>query len=208
MNTKDLIAQTRRIWERLRSSSDEFELTGRYAEATEFLRIFAGPTSSFYKDMISYSGYVWNLRQLHSLAIIDSFAAHVDAGLHSALTPERQAQLDVVSDYLQQAADLLSLQGVHPAAPAVVVGASLEEFLRNWVDAAGLPLGSLKPGIDTYAKLLREADLITKQDFKDITSWAGARNHAAHGEWAEVGDKAKIHLMLEGVNLFIRKYAP
>lgn len=60
--------------------------------------------------------------------------------------------------------------------------------------------------MDSYAKVLREADLITKQDVKDITSWSGLRNHAAHGEWAEVNDKNRISIMLGGVNLFMRKY--
>jgi hypothetical protein len=41
---------------------------------------------------------------------------------------------------------------------------------------------------------------------KDITSWGGLRNHAAHGEWDEVSDKKRVGLMLEGVNLFMRKY--
>ena len=40
---------------------------------------------------------------------------------------------------------------------------------------------------------------------KDITSWAGVRNHAAHGEWEEVSDRKRVQLALEGVNLFMRK---
>ena len=95
---------------------------------------------------------------------------------------------------------------MHPAAPAVLGGAALEEFLRNWIEEANLPLGNKKASIDTYTGLLREADLITKQDAKDITAWAGIRNHAAHGEWDEVKDKQRIQLMLEGINLFMRKY--
>jgi hypothetical protein len=42
---------------------------------------------------------------------------------------------------------------------------------------------------------------------KDITSWGGLRNHAAHGEWDEVKDRQRISIMLEGVNLFMRKYS-
>jgi hypothetical protein len=48
--------------------------------------------------------------------------------------------------------------------------------------------------------------LISKQDAKDILSWGGLRNHAAHGEWDQVSDKQRVQLMLEGVNLFMRKY--
>ena len=103
---------------------------------------------------------------------------------------------------------LLETARVHPAAPAVLIGATLGEFLRTWVEAEGLSIGSRKPGLETYSQLLRDADLISKQDGKDITSWAGVRNHAAHGEWEDVGDKKRVALMLEGVNLFMRKYSP
>ena len=68
-----------------------------------------------------------------------------------------------------------------------------------------MSIGKSKPGIDAYAKALRTADLITKQDMKDVTSWAGTRNHAAHGEWDEVNDRSRMRLMLEGVNLFMRQ---
>jgi hypothetical protein len=102
---------------------------------------------------------------------------------------------------------MLESNGYHPAGAAVLIGASLEEFLRSWVEAAGLTIGNAKPGLDTYAKALRAEELITKQDLKDITSWAGIRNHAAHGEWEQTGDRSRVRLMLEGVNLFMRQSA-
>jgi hypothetical protein len=75
------------------------------------------------------------------------------------------------------------------------------------VEAADLKLGNRKPGLDAYTQILREAELISKQDAKDITSWGGVRNHAAHGEWEQVADRNRVRLMLEGVNLFMRKYS-
>jgi hypothetical protein len=138
--------------------------------------------------------------------IMESYIDYLKAGLAGAVTPERRAQLDVVSDFLEQAHQLLESSGVHPAAPAVLIGATLEEFLRTWVEAAGLSVGNRKPGLESYSAALRDADLITKQDVKDITSWGGLRNHAAHGEWNEVSDKQRVTIMLEGVNLFMRRY--
>jgi hypothetical protein len=104
------------------------------------------------------------------------------------------------------AQDLLNSKGVHPGAPAMIIGATLEEFLRTWIETENLSIGDKKPGLDTYTKILRSAKLITKQDVKDITAWAGIRNHAAHGEWEEVSDKKRIANMIEAVNLFMRKY--
>jgi hypothetical protein len=138
--------------------------------------------------------------------ILESYRDYVQAGLSADVSPERRAQLDVVSDFLDMAHTLLDTKGIHPAAPAVIIGASLEEFLRTWVEQENLSLGTRKPGMETYSQVLRDSELITKQDGKDITAWAGIRNHAAHGEWPEVAEVSRVSLMLEGVNLFMRKY--
>jgi hypothetical protein len=134
------------------------------------------------------------------------FVRYLEAGLHEGITPTRQAQIDTVSDFLDQARILLEQQRVHPAAPAVLIGASLEEFLRTWLESANIKLENKKPSLDSYSQLLRENDLITKQDAKDISSWGGLRNHAAHGEWGEVADRKRISIMLESVGLFMRTY--
>jgi hypothetical protein len=183
-------------------------IIGVHAEVSEFLRTYAGANSSFY-TAIQANGpnRGWDHAAVSSYQILNSFLQYVEAGLHQGISPERRAQLDVVSDFLEMANSLLQAKDVHPAAPAVLIGATLEEFLRTWVEAESLSLGNRKPGLETYSQVLRDANLITKQDGKDITSWAGVRNHAAHGEWNEVSDKARVALMLEGVNLFMRKYS-
>ncbi|MDE0104066.1 MAG: hypothetical protein OXN89_16965 [Bryobacterales bacterium] len=138
-------------------------------------------------------------------SILTSFIQYLEVGLATGLSPERQAQMDIVSDLLGQANMLLENSKYHPAAAAILIGACLEEFLRTWVEAESLSVGASRPGIDAYSKALRSAELLSKQDVKDITSWAGVRNHAAHGEWEEASDRNRIRLMLEGVNLFMRQ---
>ena len=208
MNTQDIVKQARALQQRIRGYAND-DNSGAYGEAAkaqvcEFLRVYAGPKSSFLKQADAVSGYAsYLVSSLHS--IVESFVQYMEAGLASGVSPERRAQLDVVSDILAQAHALLEDERQHPAAAAVLIGASLEEFLRTWVEATGLSTGNAKPSIDAYCKTLRTADLISKQDVKDITSWAGVRNHAAHGEWAEVSDRARVRLMLEGVNLFMRQ---
>lgn len=203
MNTDDLVRHARRIIESARRSS----APGALAEATEFLRVYAGEKSAFFAT-ISNVNPAWNSQGIinHALVTLEAFIRYVENGLLEGISIERKAQIDVVSDFLDQASTLLSTKEVHPAAPTVIIGAALEEFLRNWIEEAGLDLGGKKPSLDSYAKVLREADLITKQDVKDTTSWSGLRNHAAHGEWDEVNDRNRISIMLEGVNLFMRKY--
>lgn len=204
MDAAELIQQARRVMSAFNSRRAEFE--GAYAQASEFLRVYAGPNSFFLEGMRKLQGYGQEQASVAAVGILQSFIEYVKAGLAADITPERRAQLDVVSDFLEQAHAQLETKGVHPASPAGLIGATLEEFLRTWVESAGLSIGNRKPGLDAYTAVLREAALITKQDAKDITAWGGLRNHAAHGEWDEVSDKQRVALMLEGVNLFMRRY--
>lgn len=206
MEQAELIAHVKRLRDKVRSDQS---VRGIHTEVAEFIRIYLGAKSSFYYavmkiDPDNNSDYVaTSLR-----ANLDGLFSFLEAGLSGSISPHRQGQLDVVSDFLGMSNDLLENPKVHPAAPAVLIGATLEEFLRSWIEAEELSIGDKKPGLEVYSQMLREADLITKQDGKDITSWAGVRNHAAHGEWDEVADKKRISLMLEGVNLFMRRYSP
>lgn len=201
MNQEELLQAAENILRKIRQPHEYW--AGAKAEVCEFLRLYAGPKTSFYEIAEKAAGtYI----QKHLATTMESFISFVKSGLYSGMSPERKAKLDVVSDLLEQAYVLLQNKTVHPAAPAVLIGATLEEFLRNWVEAEGLESGDKKPSLDAYCKILREAELITKQDVKDITAWAGTRNHAAHGEWEFVSDRNRVMLMLEGVNLFLRRY--
>ncbi len=208
MDSQKVIAQTKALRSRIqtygRTASEGQPSQGAQAQVCEFLRNYAGQKTAFTNQAEAAGGSEAYLVATLS-AILDSFVEYLEAGLATGLSPERQAQLDVVSDVLGQAQLMLDDRSYHPAAAAVLVGASLEEFLRTWVEAAGISIGNAKPTIDSYCKALRTADLISKQDLKDITSWAGIRNNAAHGEWDQVADWGRVRLMLEGVNLFMRQ---
>ena len=190
MKPDDLVTQANRIIDNAVNSKHLAGLNV-LTEAKEFLRVYAGEKSSFYKQMnqIDITKMVDSGVKSSVCHILDAFVRYIKSGLIEGISIRRQAQIDVVSDILSQAANLLSSNDVHPAAPTVLIGASLEEFLRNWIEEANINLGAKKPSIEAYANTLREAELITKQDAKDITSWGGLRNHAAHGEWNEVQDR-------------------
>jgi hypothetical protein len=201
MDAAELIEQANRI----RNSAAP--AMGLLAEAKEFLRIHAGEKTAFYTQI----DYLKIGMQTHYVIervreILEAFIRYVESGLLQGTSIQRRTQIDVVSDFLDQADTLLDSKEVHAAAPTVIIGAALEEFLRNWIEEVGLELKGQKPSLDSYKNVLRDAQLITKQDSKDITAWGGLRNHAAHGEWEEVEDKNRISIMLEGVNLFMRKY--
>lgn len=201
MEPEKLVAEARRI----QSSTDA---VSALAQASELARVYAGEKSAFYKMLEGVDqNWTWDHIGRFVEQAMGGFICYVESGLLDGVSVERQARIDVVSDILDQAQTLLDTKDVHPAAPAVLVGAALEEFLRNWCEDADLMLGNRKPGIEAFSSLLREAELVTKQDAKDLTSWGGIRNHAAHGEWEEVDDPRRIRVMLEGVNLFMRRYS-
>ena len=123
---------------------------GAKAQVCEFLRIYAGPKSAFLKQAEAADGSPGYLVTT-LVSILDSFTEYLQAGLSAGESPERRAQLDVVSDLLGQANSLLEDNRYHPAAAAILIGASLEESLRTWVEAEALPIGNAKPGSGTFA---------------------------------------------------------
>ena len=178
-----------------------------WSESIQFLRDYCGKDNRFAKTLEENHPNEYNYQQtrLMIIHILQRFRSYVENNLLKGLTPERQAQIDVVSDILGQAQNLLREKDKHPAAPTMIIGAALNEFLRNWVEEKQLSLEGKKPGIENYIHILQKNELIDKQDHKDITSWAGMRNDAAHVYWDKVEDRNKIELMLQGVNYFIRK---
>lgn len=203
MTKEELIEQSKRIINDTKSNSQ-----GGLTQAIEFLRIYAGENTSFYKTLSEINVRATDAyKSNYVFSVLNSFIQYIENDLLRSVSLEREIQIETVSDYLSQAENLLNDKNVHPAAPAVLIGASLEEFLRNWLEEIGFDITTIKNSLDAYSSELRKQEKITKQDLKDIVSWGGTRNDAAHGHWENVNDKNRIKLMLEGVNLFMRKYS-
>ena len=203
MTKEDLIKNSKRI-----INSSEKNPHGGLVEAREFLRVYAGEESSFYKTLAQLSANNYDSTKTNRVnQVLSTFIDFVDNDLLRSISLQREIQIDTVSDYLEQAESLLNDQKVHPAAPAVIIGASLKEFLRNWLEDDGFDISTIKNSLDAYSTELKKQNKISKQDLKDIISWGGTRNDAAHGHWESVEDRKRIKLMLEGVNLFMRKYS-
>ena len=111
MNSEDLIAHTRRLIQKVSEDS----IAGTFSEACEFLRVFGGENSEFYQSLKTNAGLGYDTRARVTRQILQSFQEYVTAGLRQGVSPERRAQLDVVSDFLEMANRLLNSSGVHPA---------------------------------------------------------------------------------------------
>ena len=106
------------------------------------------------------------------------------------------------TDLLEQVRALNADNGVVPVAPIVLAGAALEIALRSAVEERGLTVEG--QNINAYAQVLRQADVLNRQDMKDVTQMAGLRNAAAHGN-LELLSRERAGLMEQQVNLFLTR---
>jgi hypothetical protein len=174
--------------------------------AIEFLRLKAGPRSEFYlRSADAPKQAVGTFAAKVVASSLLAWADFVQRGI-AEIPAEAQARIAAATDLMEQVESLLQDRHVHPAAPVMLAGAALEELLRSMVDASGAKMTG-KPSIGTYADALRAASVITAQEVKDVTSWAGMRNNAAHGQFDQI-ELANARLMAQAVNLFMQKHVP
>lgn len=201
MNKEFLLLHINRISEKLKSGK---ATNADYLEVKQLLGDFA-PKSEFYKRITTPPGT--KLGNIEIEISLSAWKSYIENDLYKQYSYQRIAQIETVNDFLEQAQSLLNENSIHPAAPAIIIGAALEEFLRNWLEEEGEDFTGKQKGINVYTNLLKGKNLIDKQDVKDLTAWAGLRNEAAHGNFESVSDRLRIKIMLEGVNLFTRKYS-
>lgn len=177
----------------------------------QFIRNYIGVETEFYKTLNEYSNIkttgsetdkAWAAKK-----VLKSLKDYVSLNLDIHKSEQYTIKIDVISDFMLQAIDLANDKKFHPAAASILMGAALEEFMKKLAEEKNIDFGDIKKTIDPISKKLYEGNIITKQDLKDITSWAGLRNDATHGNFDEVNDRKRILNALEGVNLFMRKYS-
>jgi hypothetical protein len=200
MKTEELIQHINRLLDGARTIDPMAvgPIEGIWTESVQFLRDYGGRNNKFIETLEKADPFKKDGREVRSIIthVLQNFRDYIMNNLLQGLSPERQAQINVVSDILELANNLIKDNDINPAAPTMIIGASLEEFLRNWIEEKQLSLEGKKPGIENYAQILQKNGYIGKQDHKDISSWAGMRNDAAHGFWDKVNDRNKVDLML------------
>lgn len=135
--------------------------------------------------------------------LLEDWVAFAQAGMAASISPQAAARVDAATDLMEQVQEMLDDKRTHPAAPIVLAGAALEEALRSLVIQSQSTIVG-KPGLSAYAVALKSASVLTTQDVKDITSWAGQRNEAAHGDFANLSSE-RAQIMVDGINLFMRQ---
>lgn len=180
------------------------------APAVEFLRIHA--PGEFYSHAqvagidalnMARSGRQDGRGRNEVARILLAWADFVDAGMANTIPYGMQSRLDAAIDLMEQVQVFLEDHGVVPAAPVMLAGAALEEALRGLMERCDSVIDG-RPGIAKYSAALRKCDLISRQDAKNIESWAGLRNSAAHGHFENVS-REEARVMAAGINLFLQQ---
>lgn len=196
------------FWEAIKPQAKS-KIQARATAALAFLERFAGTGSRWTvsaHDVFNNSGE----RQLMESGaravgdVITEWVSMVRSGQTQPLLPDSfSVRAASSTDLLEQVRALNSNNKAVPAAPIVLAGAALEIALRSAVEELDLAVEGRR-GIDAYAKALRSAEVLNRQDMKEVTLIAGLRNDAAHGEHDRLSSQGAV-LMEQQVNHFLER---
>ena len=185
------------------------QIRARAVAAIDFLDRFSGPETSWSLEArraMANSGENQSMES-GARAVGDLLRLWAEQVRKGRLVPRTIDALGVrevaATDLMEQVRTLNADRSMTPAAPIVLAGAALEIALRSAVEQLSLDTGD-RPTITTYAKALRSADVLNKQDMKDVEQLAGLRNQAAHGNF-DLLNQAGAGLMEQQVNLFLAR---
>ena len=159
------------------------------------------PSDSAYTKSLAWVRENYHLKsQLpHLMSIVDALRHDYAAGALAPISDLIRAE--VFDDFLEMASHLLDQGYKDPA--AVMAGSVLEQHLRTLCDRVGIP--TLANGQPKKADLLN-SELATKStynklDQKNVTSWLGLRNDAAHGHY-ERYNAEQVRILILGIRDF------
>jgi len=212
METNELIEKIEEIEKLYPTGEDRADERANsfYLLSLQFVRNYIGKDTEFYNSLLNYtkrySDIAFN-KKIEASSVLSSIKGYLKLNLELGKSQSYNLKIDIISDFLNQAVNLANDKNYHPAASAILLGASLEEFLKQLCEQKEVDITDIKKTIDPISQKLHKEKIITKQDFKDINSWAGLRNNATHGNFDEVNDRKRVLNAIEGVNLFMRKYS-
>ena len=186
-------------------------IAARAVAALEFFRQYAGEESFWTQRAMAVYESKGDNQSLESGAravgdLLRAWAGQVEAGIVEIAGSRAWAEIGIVStDVMSQVRRLLEDRAAHPAAAIVLCGAALEIALRAVVQARSLTPPQ-RPTLNALTGALRQADLITVQDVKDLEQCAGLRNAAAHGDFDSLSHE-RAGLMEQQTNVLLRRLA-
>jgi hypothetical protein len=158
-------------------------------------------------------------RDSNNLAVnLTTFTGLLSAVRHSldiGILPDPALTIEatIAADYLGQAEHLLDegQTGQYDHVPAAVLaGAVLEKALRSLCDQQTPPIDTNKANgepktMDPMIDDLKKVGVFNALKAKQLKSWAGIRNAAAHGRFSDF-TRADVEQMLPGITTFLVDY--
>lgn len=209
MDKSELLLNTKKLID-YQPADNDIQNNSYYILVLQFFKNYVGKDSEFCNSLINYSNVYSNKfynKRIAAVSALNSLKSYLELDLSLDIDIDYEIKIDIINDFISQAIELANNKKFHPAAASILLGATLEEFLKQLAVHKNIDLTDIKLTIDPITKKLYEEKIITKQDLKDITSWAGLRNDATHGNFEEVNDRKRVFNAIEGVNLFMRKYS-
>lgn len=183
-------------------------ISARATAALDFLERFTGPDSPWSQGAHRLYNNRGDNHTMESGAraigdVIEEWIRLVRSGQLKPRLVGFNARDASSTDLLEQVRTLNADGRVAPAAPIVLAGATLEIALRSAIEELDLTFEG-RPSISVYARTLRQAEVLNRQDMKDVEQMAGLRNDAAHGDH-ELLSRERSGLMEQQVNLFLNR---
>ena len=147
-----------------------------------------GPSSVYSENLKGSEKLKGTANQFSAvIGVLQAFMEDASEGFLKSLRHE--VEVEVVSEFVDQAKRLAGIKKVHPAASILVVSAGAEEFLRSWCCLLGIEVPINQRSMSRFASELRTAGKLKLPEERRIQAWADYRNDAAHGDWADLDSK-------------------
>ena len=106
MERDEILSHLHRLLAKVRADETIY---GTHSEVCEFLRVHIGPKSAFLQAIGKIDPHARSVQYTARdiTQNLTALIASIEAGAHAGLSPKRQAELDVVSDFLGMANQLL-----------------------------------------------------------------------------------------------------
>jgi len=178
--------------------------------ALSFLERTFGTNSTLYKEFDSSVRDTSSYYTERGTGILKAARTELAGGW--VFTTKGLVSAEVFTDFIEMAEHFLTEK--YKDAAAVITGSVLEEHLRQLCQKNSVPLTFNRPDGSTGHKRAdaMNADLVragvyNQLEQKNVTSWLGYRNSAAHGKYADY-DNQQVALMLRGVTEFVARNPP
>lgn len=178
------------------------EITNRLARTIQRL----APRGSIYADnlekILNRKGHEY-IYQRPLMGVLSALRQEFELGYLQSL--EELVHGETFASFLDMAAHLHRNGYKDPA--AVIVGSTLEQHLKELCGKNGIDLevsGKPKKADTLNAELTKEG-VLSKLDQKNVTSWLGLRNDAAHGNYGNYTGQ-QVQLLIDSVRDFITRH--